>query len=405
MRLPQTRRSRAVVAVAATCAVAVAGVTVALARGGAPTQSTGTTPAAINGPAGSAPTSTGASTPVSRPSTSQPVRSSAPPVPKPSSRSTAKPSTPSTPKATTKPTSKPSTKPAPVIPQQGNPLSQTNGLYVDPQSEPVYWVGAHSGDSRRAMIKTGIADRPIARWFNGDGADASDARAYTSAALRARKLPVLVFYNIPERGCGGEGAAGAAAYRSWIDSMAASIGKRPAVVVLEPDALAGMDCLSSSAQTSRLSLFSYAVDRLRSTAPNTWTYLDAGHDDWNPAGTTAKRLKAAGVAHARGFALNVSNFQSTSRNISYGNAVNAALGSPKGFLIDTSRNGNPLNGDDWCNPTGQRVGAPPRTGGAGSLELQLWIKPPGESDGDCGIGAGTQAGDFSPALAMKLLAH
>jgi endoglucanase len=296
-------------------------------------------------------------------------------------------------------------KPAP-IPQQGNPLSQTSGLYVDPQSEPVYWVGAHSGDSRRASIQAGIADRPIARWFNGDGADASDARAYVSGASRARKLPVLVFYHIPERGCGGgEGAASATAYRSWIDSIAASIGKRPAVVILEPDALPQLDCLSSSAQTTRLSLFSYAVDRLRSSAPNTWTYLDAGHDDWTPAGTMAKRLKAAGVAHARGFALNVSNFQSTARNVSYANAVNAALGSPKHFVIDTSRNGNPLNGDDWCNPTGQRVGAAPRTGGATGLDAQLWVKPPGESDGNCGIGTGTGAGDFSPTLAMKLLGH
>lgn len=304
-----------------------------------------------------------------------------------------------------KPTSKPPTKPDP-IPHQGNPLSQTSGLYVDPQSEPVYWVSEHRGDSRQAMIKAGIADRPIARWFNGDGADASDARAYVSAASRVRKLPVLVFYHLPQRGCQvSEGAASAAAYRSWIDAMAASIGTRPAVVILEPDALPQLDCLSSSAQTTRLSLFNYAVGRLRSSAPNTWTYLDAGHDDWTPAGTMAKRLNAAGIAHARGFALNVSNFQSTARNVSYAQGVNAALGSAKHFVIDTSRNGNPLNGDDWCNPTGQRVGAAPRTGGADGLDLQLWVKPPGESDGDCGIGVGTKAGDFSPTIAMKLLGH
>jgi endoglucanase len=174
---------------------------------------------------------------------------------------------------------------------------------------------------------------------------------------------------------------------------------------LEPDALPQLDCLSSAAQTTRLSLFSYAVDRLRSSAPNTWTYLDAGHDDWTPAGAMANRLKAAGIAHARGIALNVSNYQSTARNVSYAQAVNAALGSAKHFVIDTSRNGSPLNGDDWCNPAGQRVGVTPRTGGASGLDLQLWVKPPGESDGDCGIGTGTNAGDFSPAIAMKLLGH
>jgi endoglucanase len=406
MRLPQTRRSRAVTAIAVACAIAIAGATVALARGGDRGVPAGTTPvgtaADASGGSGSVPVSTKPS--VSRPSISQPVRSPSRLVRKPAGSSTVKPSAEPTKKATAKPTRKPSPKPQPVVPQQGNPLSQISGLYVDPQSEPVYWVTAHRSDSRQAAIKAGIADRPIARWFNGDGADASDARAYTAAAAKARKLPVLVFYNIPERGC-GEGAASAAAYRSWIDSMAASIGKHPAVVILEPDALAGIDCLGPAAQTSRLALFSYAVDRLRSSAPNTWTYLDAGHDDWTPAGTMAKRLKAAGIAHARGFALNVSNFQSTSRNVSYAGAVNAALGSAKHFVIDTSRNGKPLNGDDWCNPTGQKVGVPPRTGGATGLDAQLWVKPPGESDGDCGIGAGTEAGDFSPAMAMKLLGH
>jgi endoglucanase len=403
MRLPYTRRSRAMVAVVATCSVAAAGVTVALVRSGDPALSASTTP---TGGSESDSTSTVASTkpPVSRPSTGQPGRSSTQPVrtpPSPSMPSTAKPST----EPTAKPTRKPPTKPDP-IPQQGNPLSQTSGLYVDPQSEPVYWVSRHGGDSRQAAIKAGIADRPIARWFNGDGADASDARAYVAAASRARKLPVLVFYHLPERGCGaGEGAASAAAYRAWIDAIAASIGKHPAVVILEPDALPQLDCLSSSAQTTRLSLFSYAVDRLRSSAPNTWTYLDAGHDDWTPAGTMAKRLNAAGIAHARGFALNVSNFQSTARNVSYAKSVNAALGPAKHFVIDTSRNGNPLNGDDWCNPTGQRVGAAPRTGGATGLDLQLWIKPPGESDGNCGTGTGTTAGEFTPTLAMNLLGH
>ena len=303
-------------------------------------------------------------------------------------------------------TPKPSPTKRAAIRQSGDPLSQTDGLYVDPQSQPAYWVSTHSGDSRQAIIKAGIADRPIARWFNGDGADASDARSYVSAASRVGKLPVLVLYHAPERGCSaGDGAASAASYRSWIDAIAASIGERPAVVILEPDALSQLDCLSSSAQTTRLSLFSYAVDRLRSAAPNTWTYLDAGHDDWTPAVTMAKRLSAAGIANARGFALNVSNYQSTARNVSYAQAVSASLASGKHFTIDTSRNGTPLNGDDWCNPAGQRIGATPRTGGATNLDLQLWIKPPGESDGNCGIGTGTTPGTFSPAIAMKLLGH
>jgi len=36
-------------------------------------------------------------------------------------------------------------------------------------------------------------------------------------------------------------------------------------------------------------------------------------------------------------------------------------------------------------------------------DMGLWIKAPGESDGDCGVGAGTQAGKFSPVIARNLI--
>jgi len=36
------------------------------------------------------------------------------------------------------------------------------------------------------------------------------------------------------------------------------------------------------------------------------------------------------------------------------------------------------------------------------LEMELWVKLPGESDGDCGIGPGTSAGQFVPDIAFEL---
>jgi endoglucanase len=35
--------------------------------------------------------------------------------------------------------------------------------------------------------------------------------------------------------------------------------------------------------------------------------------------------------------------------------------------------------------------------------MLLWIKTPGESDGDCGTGSGTTAGQFVPQLAYNLI--
>ena len=39
----------------------------------------------------------------------------------------------------------------------------------------------------------------------------------------------------------------------------------------------------------------------------------------------------------------------------------------------------------------------------GGAEALLWIKDPGESDGNCGTGTGTVAGQFSPQLAYDLV--
>ncbi|MFD2077924.1 endoglucanase [Actinopolymorpha cephalotaxi] len=294
-------------------------------------------------------------------------------------------------------------------PTRDNPVSRTNGFYVDPHGQPTVWVRDNPRDPRRSLIAEGIAQRPVARWFLGGWDDATSARQYATAAARAHRLPVLVAYNIPRRDCGGYSAGGAsdpAAYRSWIDGLAAGIGSRPAVVVLEPDALAGQTCLPAAWQRQYDRLIAYAVDRFRAVSPGTWVYVDAGHAAWIPPEVMAERLRRAHVANARGFSLNVSNYRSTEANVDYGHAIADALGA-KGissrFLVDTSRNGRPTEDAQWCNPPGQRVGQAPRLGGSHALDMQVWARPPGESDGQCGVGASVRAGEFSPAIAYSLL--
>jgi endoglucanase len=56
----------------------------------------------------------------------------------------------------------------------------------------------------------------------------------------------------------------------------------------------------------------------------------------------------------------------------------------------------------WCNLPGRQLGSVPRVLDARG-DMALWIKPPGESDGNCGVGAGTQAGEFSPLIATQLI--
>jgi endoglucanase len=222
-------------------------------------------------------------------------------------------------------------------------------------------------------------------------------------------VPVLVAYDVPGRDCSQYSSGGAAsegAYARWIDGLARGIGKRRAVVILEPDGLAmePRDCGGTAAQqAARVREIRRAAGRLHTV------YLDAGHSAWHPAAAMAARLRAAGVAHATGFFLNVANYRSDAELLRYGRAVSACLrrcGSrPRThFVIDTSRNGRgpwtPPRGaypdpQDWCNPPGRGLGARPtaRTH-TRLLDAKLWIKVPGESDGACTRGT---AGPADPA--------
>jgi endoglucanase len=290
----------------------------------------------------------------------------------------------------------------------GNPLEKTNGFYVDPDSNPAVWVRDHASDTRAATIRSAIATKAGARWFgnwSGDIRTAVDTFSY--AADVADKLPILVAYNIPGRDCGGHsggGAGGVDAYKAWISAFAEGIGGKPAVVVIEPDALAQLDCLPQAERQTRLDLLRFAAGQFAAKAPNTWAYMDGGNATWIPAATMADRLNAVAANTIRGFAVNVSNFHTTADSATYGRAVSASLSSkygyPKPFVIDTSRNGNGSNGE-WCNPAGRRLGTPSQVGGG--AEMVLWVKVPGDSDGRCGVGAGIDAGTFSPQLAMRLI--
>ncbi|GAA0552574.1 glycoside hydrolase family 6 protein [Paractinoplanes ferrugineus] len=284
-------------------------------------------------------------------------------------------------------------------------LSWSKGTFIDPRLPAARWVDAHPADSRAEAVRTAISSRPMAHWFTGTsdpdlGAAVTD---YTRSAQAAGQVPVLVAYNLPGRdACGAEsagGAAGPAEYEAWITTFAAAIGVRPAIVVLEPDALGDFSCLTAARVADRLALLDTAIRTLAATAPSTWTYVDAGHADWIDPATMAQRLLRAGVARAHGFSVNVSNFIGTTESRGYAEKVRAALGRPAAYVIDTSRNGNGGNGR-WCNPAGRKLG---RAATADPAALELWIANPGNSDGRCGVAPTTRAGVFDPALAQRLI--
>jgi endoglucanase len=249
-----------------------------------------------------------------------------------------------------------------------------------------------------------LASQSTAVWFGNWNSDVhQDARNVMKEAASQGATAVLVAYNIPSRDCGGYSKGGADSlehYRQWIRSLAAGIGSGDAVVILEPDALASMTCLSQSDQDARVALLAEAVESLK-RHPGTRVYLDGGHAGWVEAGEMARRLQEANIDRADGFALNVSNFQSTETSEEYGARISSALGG-KHFIIDTSRNGaGPSKSNEWCNPPDRQVGESPTTATHSPLsDAYLWIKTPGESDGACN--GGPAAGVWWPEYALEL---
>jgi endoglucanase len=266
-----------------------------------------------------------------------------------------------------------------------------------------------------AALIAKIAAQPQASWYGSWSADITTVvKTYVDAAERAGALALLVAYNVPNRDCGQYSAGGAqddGAYEAWIQGLATGIGDRRAAVVLEPDAIPLLEeCLSESDQAKRLALIRRAVELLEAR-PGVSVYIDAGHSNWVPPDEMAQRLQLAGIERARGFALNTSNFQPDDELIKYGKAVVQALGRDTHFIIDSSRNGNGVerkgnapedtSAESWCNPEGRALGRPPSAEtGEAELDAFLWIKRPGESDGECK--QGPPAGQWFQARAVEM---
>ncbi len=276
-------------------------------------------------------------------------------------------------------------------------------LYTDPSNTAAQYLTTNPSVAGASYIAR-MSKTPVAEWFGDWNTNVqSDVNSYVSAAAAAGSVPVVVVYNIPNRDCGGYstgGASGLAAYTQWVQQVANGIGNRTVVVVLEPDALGALDCLPASQQDERTQSLAQAVTILKSHT-QTSVYMDAGTPVWQPATVMAQRLKAANVAAADGFSLNVSYFASTASNQAYGDQLSSLIGY-KHYVIDTSRNGgnNAVTGMQ-CNPSFASFGDSPTTNTGSALnDALLWIKIPWESDGECNGNPGPGQDFWSYAIQL-----
>jgi endoglucanase len=210
-----------------------------------------------------------------------------------------------------------------------------------------------------ALKLLALVTEPHAAWFvTGTPDEVRKAvRQTMTTAEKQHRVPVLVAYNLPYRDCAQYSAGGAidtAAYKAWIDGFARGIGNGKAIVVLEPDGLglipynttiygeqewcrptvpdpSGTPVPAPGASpVERYAQLNYAVDSLAAHAPGAAVYLDASNSGWLSPGEAAYRLTKAGALRARGFFLNVSNYQLTSENTQFGTWLSMALAAPSG---------------------------------------------------------------------------
>ncbi|KAF0709486.1 Aste57867_5902 [Aphanomyces stellatus] len=261
------------------------------------------------------------------------------------------------------------------------PYSLTNAAQQYPELAPAV----------AAMQDIAVASWYTDRWTN----QISDLLAKCHDAI-----PSIVIYGLPDKDCGDGGFSQGGDnkntndYHVWLTKLTAQVGTREVIYVLEPDAvglIAGGGC---GVQKGYMANLKMAVKMLSENS-QAHIYVDvASWADQAGAIQVVNELKGAG--NLKGVAINTSNYRGTSEL----NALCQTYSSATGGLhcvFDVSRNFNGSPQNEWCNAKSAGIGAL-TTAETGNplVDYHLWIKVPGESDGEC-TGRGPDAAVGPPA--------
>lgn len=191
-----------------------------------------------------------------------------------------------------------------------------------------------------------------------------------------------------------------------VGEMAQAIGRRPAVLLLELDALGSSSCMAKHGSLGTWeTALRYEVDTM-AALPHAVVYLEAGYSDGNSVRYTARALNKIGIGRIRGFFTNDTHLQWTINEVHWATKI-SRLTHGAHFIVDTADNGRgPLLNkhpvtqgvEDLCNPPGRGLGPRDTTDtGFAAADAFLWTHPPGNSSG---CGGGPPGGDFWPAKAI-----
>jgi hypothetical protein len=197
-------------------------------------------------------------------------------------------------------------------------------------------------------------------------------------------------------------------FRRRVNELAEAIQNRPAVLLLELDAIGSSKCMYNKGSLPAWEAdLKYEADTLGGL-PHTVVYIEGGYSDGNGPAYTAQALNASGVGDVRGFYTNDTHLNWTINEVNWANQV-SALTHGAHYIVNTAENGNgpkrPRNrgkhgNEDLCNPPGRALGPRDSTQtGFPLADAWMWTHPPGNSSG---CGGGPPGGVFWPAKAIGL---
>ncbi|KAG6367790.1 hypothetical protein INS49_001985 [Diaporthe citri] len=274
-----------------------------------------------------------------------------------------------------------------------------------------------------------------------------DARA-AQAETGETQIVGLVLYNLPDRDCSaGESAGelilsenGLERYKTeYIQPYAEKVSAATDLtfaIVLEPDSLGNLvtnlnvEKCANAADAYKEGI-AHAISSLQ--FDNVHLYIDAAHGGWlgwdDNLQPTAELFgevvrQAGNGTRIRGYAINVSNYNPFKAEVpepyteysnsadesSYATSLSPHLeaeGLPTRFIIDQGRVALPGAREEWgewCNVAPAGYGIKPGTAVDNPLvDSIVWIKPGGESDGQCGMEGAPRAGQWFEEYAQMLV--
>lgn len=285
----------------------------------------------------------------------------------------------------------------------------------------------HQGLARKVQLLEKIAAEPEANRFSlysgGGGPGAIYGQVHKilchNLAADPGSVPIFTTFFLYQAGyceSAGQILANRPTFERQVNELAHGIDKRPAVMLLELDAIGASRCMQS---TGALPYWEgdirYEVDAM-AALPHTVVYVEGGYADGNSPGFTASVLRAVDINKIRGFFTNDTHEDWTINEVHWAQRVSELVGGTH-FIVNTATNGQgPLvprsrvrNGNEvLCNPPGRGIGPVPTTTPTdprtqrvfSGADAFLWSAPPGNSSGSCN--GGPPSGTFWMARALGL---